>query len=33
MREGEGIAAGVLNSMGVKAEQVRAETLKVLSEL
>jgi len=33
MREGGGIAAGVLNSLGVKAEQVRAETLKVLSEL
>lgn len=32
MREGGGIAAGVLNSMGVKAEQVRAEILKVLSE-
>jgi ATP-dependent Clp protease ATP-binding subunit ClpC len=33
MREGEGIAAGVLNSMGVKAEQVRAETLKMLGEI
>lgn len=31
VREGNGIAAGVLESMGVKLEQVRAETLKVLS--
>ena len=30
VREGGGIAAGVLESMGVKLEQVRAETLKVL---
>jgi ATP-dependent Clp protease ATP-binding subunit ClpC len=30
VREGEGIAAGVLTSMGVKLEQVRAETLKAL---
>lgn len=30
VREGNGIAAGVLESMGVKLEQVRAETLKVL---
>ena|SRR3989440_5354628 len=30
VREGGGIAAGVLASMGVKLEQVRAETLKVL---
>jgi ATP-dependent Clp protease ATP-binding subunit ClpC len=31
VREGNGIAAGVLESMGVKLEQVRAETLKVLN--
>lgn len=31
VREGNGIAAGVLESMGVKLEQVRAETLKVLA--
>ena len=30
IREGEGIAAGVLTSLGVKLEQVRAETLKAL---
>lgn len=30
VREGEGIAAGVLTSMGVKLEQVRAEILKAL---
>ncbi len=32
VREGGGIAAGVLESMGVKLEQVRAETLKVLGQ-
>jgi ATP-dependent Clp protease ATP-binding subunit ClpC len=32
VREGGGIAAGVLESMGVKLEQVRAETLKVLDQ-
>ncbi|MFL5627176.1 MAG: Clp protease N-terminal domain-containing protein [Ktedonobacteraceae bacterium] len=31
VREGEGIAAGVLQSLGVKLEQVRAETLKILN--
>lgn len=31
VREGEGIAAGVLENMGVQLEQVRAETLKVLN--
>ncbi len=31
VREGEGIAAGVLTSLGVKLEQVRAETLKILN--
>ncbi len=31
--EGNGIAAGVLESMGVKLEQVRAETLKVLDSV
>jgi len=30
VREGQGIAAGVLESMNVHLEQVRAETLKVL---
>ena len=30
IREGHGIAAGVLESLGVKLEQVRAETLKIL---
>jgi ATP-dependent Clp protease ATP-binding subunit ClpC len=30
VREGEGIAAGVLTGMGVKLEQVRVETLKAL---
>ena len=33
VREGEGIAAGVLTGMGVKLEQVRAETLKVLQSM
>jgi len=31
VREGEGIAAGVLQSLGVKLEQVRQQTLAVLS--
>ena len=33
VREGEGIAAGVLEGMGVKLEQVRTETLKVLQSI
>ena len=33
VREGEGIAAGVLESMGVKLEEVRTETLKVLQSI
>ena len=33
VREGGGIAAGVLESMGVKLEQVRAETLNVLDSI
>jgi ATP-dependent Clp protease ATP-binding subunit ClpA len=32
VREGEGIAAGVLASLGVKLEDVRKETLKVLGQ-
>jgi ATP-dependent Clp protease ATP-binding subunit ClpC len=32
VREGEGIAAGVLESLGVRLEQVRRETLKVLRD-
>jgi ATP-dependent Clp protease ATP-binding subunit ClpC len=32
MREGEGIAAGVLNSMGVELEQVRREIIKLLAQ-
>ena len=32
VREGEGIAAGVLESLGVNLERVRAETLRVLSQ-
>jgi ATP-dependent Clp protease ATP-binding subunit ClpC len=32
VREGEGIAAGVLESLGVHLEKVRTETLKVLNE-
>ena len=32
VREGHGIAVGVLESLGVKLEQVRAETLKILKE-
>jgi excisionase family DNA binding protein len=33
IREGEGIAAGVLDSLGVKLEQARTETRRVLSQL
>ena len=33
VREGGGIAAGVLESMGVKLEQVHTETLKVLQSI
>jgi ATP-dependent Clp protease ATP-binding subunit ClpC len=32
VREGEGIAAGVLESLGVNLEKVRAETVRVLSQ-
>ena len=32
VREGEGIAAGVLESLGVGLEKVRSETLKVLNQ-
>lgn len=32
IREGEGIAAGVLESLGVKLEQARKETLAMLGE-
>jgi ATP-dependent Clp protease ATP-binding subunit ClpA len=32
VREGEGIAAGVLESLGVALEKVRAETLQVLNQ-
>jgi len=32
VREGEGIAAGVLESLGVNLEKVRAATLRVLGE-
>ena len=32
MREGEGVAAGVLESLGVTLDKVRAETGKVLSQ-
>ncbi|HJT57129.1 MAG TPA: Clp protease N-terminal domain-containing protein [Ktedonobacteraceae bacterium] len=32
VREGEGIAAGVLQSLGVKLEQVRLETIRLLEE-
>ncbi len=32
VREGEGIAAGVLESLGVRLERVRAETLRVLGD-
>ncbi len=33
VREGEGIAAGVLESLGVNMERVRAETMRLLEEL
>ncbi|MBI4310239.1 MAG: NDP-hexose 4-ketoreductase, partial [Chloroflexi bacterium] len=32
MREGEGVAAGVLESLGVSLEKVRAETNRILSQ-
>ncbi len=32
MREGEGVAAGVLESLGVSLEKVRAETSRILSQ-
>ena len=32
MREGEGVAAGVLESLGVSLEKVRAETTRILSQ-
>src|SRR5256712_224178 len=32
VREGEGIAAGVLESLGVNLERVRAETTRILSQ-
>src|SRR5438067_5218341 len=32
VREGEGIAAGVLESLGVNLERVRSQTIKVLSQ-
>ncbi|HCV00622.1 MAG TPA: hypothetical protein DGL25_05420, partial [Dehalococcoidia bacterium] len=32
VREGEGIAAGVLESLGVNIERVRAETTRILSQ-
>jgi ATP-dependent Clp protease ATP-binding subunit ClpC len=32
VREGEGIAAGLLNSMGVELEQVRQETIRLLKQ-
>src|SRR5215218_8825882 len=32
IREGEGIAAGVLESLGVNLERVRSETIRVLSQ-
>jgi ClpA/ClpB-like protein len=31
IREGQGIAAGVIESRGIKLEQVRAETMRVLT--
>jgi len=33
VREGEGVAAGVLESLGVSLEKVRAETVRVLAQL
>ena len=32
VREGEGIAVGVLESLGVRLERVRTETMKVLNQ-
>ena len=32
VREGEGIAAGVLESLGVNLEKVRTQTIQVLNE-
>ncbi len=32
IREGEGIAAGVLESLGIQLEQVRTETIRVLRQ-
>ena len=32
MREGEGVAAGVLESLGVSLDKVRAETSRILSQ-
>src|SRR5437588_4434290 len=32
LREGEGIAAGVLENLGLQLEQVRTETLRVLRQ-
>ena len=32
VREGEGIAAGVLESLGVNLEKVRTQTIQVLSQ-
>src|SRR4030066_171136 len=32
VREGEGIAAGVLESLGINLERVRAETTRILSQ-
>ena len=32
IREGEGIAAGVLESLGVNLEKVRSEVIKVLTQ-
>ncbi len=32
LREGEGVAAGVLNSLGITPERVRAETTNILSQ-
>ena len=32
MREGEGVAAGVLESLGVSLDKVRAETTRILNQ-
>jgi len=32
VREGEGIAVGVLESLGVNLEKVRTETIRVLNQ-